>query len=147
MGMRRSRFVFGACGAGLLLVIATPMAFAASDTAPSSRAPAKGATSSTSHHGAGAPRRRHTARPASRSHKEHKKELASRPATDNPAAAADKSLDQRSLLGSFSLGVETDPNVKPRSIRGGEYDPERDGEPKGYRPPYVGFSLKAPLSW
>jgi len=60
----------------------------------------------------------------------------------------DKSLDQRSVLGPFSVGVETDPKVKRRSIRGGEYDPERDGDQsKGLQPPYLGFSLKAPFSW
>jgi hypothetical protein len=50
-------------------------------------------------------------------------------------------------LGPFSLGVETDEKVKRRSIRGGEYDPEKDGEPKGLRPPYLGLPLKSQFSW
>jgi len=145
------RYVFGICGAGLLLAFATSMAFAASDTPPSSRAPGKGAASSPSHHGAGAPHHRHPARTAphqATTHKDHKKDVASRPATATPAVATDKSVERRPLLGPFSLGVETDTKVKQRSIRGGEYDPERDGDQsKGIQPPYVGFSLKAPLSW
>jgi hypothetical protein len=151
MGMRALRYVFAVCGAGLFIAAAAQIAFAGSDVAPSSGASRKGATSSTPHHSTGAAHHRHTARPAphqATGHKEHKKEAVSRPATGGPAAPADKSVDQRSLLGPFSLGVETDPKVKRRSIRGGEYDPERDGDQsKGLRPPYVGFSLKAPLSW
>jgi len=149
--MRGLRYAFGVCGAGLFMAVAAQIAFAASDQAPSSRAPEKGAASSTSHHSAGAARHRHTARPAphkATTHKEHKKEPTTRPATASPAAPVDKSLDQRSVLGPFSVGVETDPKVKRRSIRGGEYDPERDGDQsKGLQPPYLGFSLKAPFSW
>jgi hypothetical protein len=151
MGMRGLRYAFGVYAAGLFMAAAAQIAFAASDGAPSSGAPRKGATSSTSHHSASVSHHRHPARPAphqATSHKEQKKEIANRPATGNPAAPADKSADQRSVLGPFSLGVETDEKVKRRSIRGGEYDPERDGDQaKGFRPPYLGFSLKAPLSW
>ena len=145
------RYVWRVCGAGFLLAVATATAFAASDAAPSSGASRKGAASPTSHHSAGAARHRHTARPAphqAASHNERKKEVARRPATATPAAPADKSLDQRPLVGPFSLGVETEEKVKRRSIRGGEYDPDRDGDQsKGLRPPFLGFSLKAPLSW
>jgi hypothetical protein len=151
MGMLGLRYVFGLCGAGLLLAVTASSAFAASDHAPSARAPEKGAASSTSHHSAGAAHHRQRARPAphqATTHKDHKKDGASRPAAVSPPAAADKSLDQRPLLGPFSLGVETDPKVKRRSIRGGEYDPDRDGDQsKGLQPPYLGFSLKAPFSW
>jgi hypothetical protein len=149
MGMRGLRWLFGVCGAGLFVAVAAQIALAASDSAPSSSAPGKTDTSSTAHKSAA--RHRHTAKPTphqAANHKEHKKEVASRPAAGNPAAPADKSLDQRPLLGPFSLGVETDPKVKRRSIRGGEYDPERDGDQsRGLQPSYLGFSLKAPFSW
>src|SRR5262249_33756291 len=144
MGMRGLRYIFRSCGAGLLLAVAVPMAFAAADHVPSSGAPKKADTSSAAHpHSSSAKSHRHTAKPAAHqtaSHKEHKKDLASRPTTGSPAGAADKSLDQRPALGPFSLGLETEQNVKRRSIRGGEYDPERDGDQsKGVLPPYVGF--------
>jgi len=144
------RYVWRVCGVGFLLAVAAQIALAGPDTPPSSGAPRNGATSSMPHHGASAAHRRHTARPAphqATTHKEQKKEDVRRSATATPAAPADKSLDQRPLLGGFSLGVETEEKVKRRSIRGGEYDPERDGDPKGLRPPFLGFSLNAPLSW
>jgi hypothetical protein len=151
MAMLGLRYGWSVCGAGLLLAVVASTAFAASDAAPSSGASRKGAASPTSHHSAGAAHHRHSVRPAphrATSHKEQKKEVARRPATATPTVPADKSLDQRPLVGPFSLGVETEEKVKRRSIRGGEYDPERDGDQsKGMRPPYLGFSLKAPLSW
>ena len=149
MGLRSLRHVLRVCGTGLFMAAAAQIAFAGSDGAPSSSAPRKGATSSTPHHNTSAAHHRHTARPAphqATTHAERKKDIASRPATAT-AAPADKSLDQRPLLGPFSLGVETDTKVKSRSIRGGEYDPERDGDPKGLRPPYMGLSLKSQFSW
>jgi len=149
--LRCLRHILRVCGTGLFIAAAAPMAFAASDHASLSRGPDKGAGSSTSHHGTGASHHRHVARPVphqATTHKGHKKETASRPATSSPARPADNAVDQRPLLGPFSLGVETDPKVKRRSLRGGEYDPERDGDQsKGLQPPYLGFSLKAPLSW
>jgi hypothetical protein len=151
MGLRGLRQVLPVCGAGLVMAVAGTMAFAASDAAPSSRAPGKGATSSTSHHGAGAAHRRHPARPAphqATTHEEHKNEVATRPATASPAAPADKSLDQRPLLGPFSLGIETDPKIKPRSLAGGEVDFEREpGVRSKYDPTYLGLSIKSPFSW
>jgi hypothetical protein len=147
MGMRALRYVFGVCGAGLLWALAAT-AFAASDHAPASSAPAKAA--SAGHRNANAARPRHGVKPApdrTAIHKEHKKEIAGRPTTASPAGPSDKSPDKRPLLGSFSFAVEMDQNVRPRSIRGGEYDPDRDGDTKGLQPPYLGFSLTAPLSW
>jgi hypothetical protein len=148
--MRRLRYVFAVCGAGVLMAVAAQTALAASDHTPPSGAHAKAGTPSAAHRSAS---RAHpkAARPAphkATSHKEHKKEFAVRATTAGPVGAADKSLDQRPLLGPFSLGVETDPKVRRRSIRGEEYDPERDGDQtKGFRPSFLGLSLKAPLSW
>jgi hypothetical protein len=128
MGMRRLRYVFAVCGAGVLIAVAAQAAVAASDHTPSG-AHAKNAAHKTT------------------AYTEHKNEQAARSATP-PAGAADKSLDQRPLFGSFSFGVETDPKVKPRSLRGGEYDPERDGDQsKGFRPSFLGLSLKSQFSW
>ena len=127
------------------MAVAAQAAVAASDHTPSSGAHAKAGTPSAAH-------RAHpkAARPAphkTTTHKEHKKEPAARPAT-GPAGPADKSLERRPLLGPFSFGVETDPKVKPRSLRGGEYDPERDGDQsKGFRPSFLGLSLKSEFSW
>jgi hypothetical protein len=141
------------------MAVAAQAAVAASDHTPSSGAHAKAGTPSAAHRGAS---RAHpkAARPAphkttthsatthkTTTHKEHKKEPAARPAT-GPAGPADKSLERRPLLGPFSFGVETDPKVKPRSLRGGEYDPERDGDQsKGFRPSFLGLSLKSEFSW
>jgi hypothetical protein len=150
MGMRRLRYVFAVCGAGLSIAVATQVVVAASEHVPSSGAHAKAGTPSAAHRSAS---RAHpkAARPAphkTTTHKEHKKEFAVRATTAGPVGAADKSLDQRPLLGPFSLGVETDPKVKRRSIRGGEYDPERDGDQtKGFRPSFLGLSLKSEFSW
>ena len=145
------RYVFGVCGAGLLLAVAAPMALAASDDAPSSGAAAKATTAPADHRSAQAARPRHAAKPAphkAASHREHKKDFAVGATTAGHTGPADNSLDQRPLLGPFSFGVETEPKVKRRSIRGGEYDPERDGDQhKGYRPNFLGLSLKSPLSW
>jgi hypothetical protein len=131
------------------MAVAAQAALAASDHTPPSGAHAKAGAPSAAHRGAN---RAHpkAARPAphkTTTHKEHKKELAARPAT-GPTGPSDKSLERRPLLGPFSFGVETDPKVIRRSIRGGEYDPERDGDQtKGFRPSFLGLSLKAPLSW
>ena len=149
MGMRRLRYVFAVCGAGVLMAVAAQAALAASDHTPPSGAHAKAGTPSAAHRSTS---RAHpkAARPAphkTTAHKEHKKELAARPAT-GPAGPADKSLERRPLLGPFSFGVETDRKVQPRSIRGGEYDPERDGDQsKGFRPSFLGLSLKSEFSW
>jgi hypothetical protein len=150
MGMRGLRCLFGACGVGIFIVAAAQIALAGSGPALSSNASKKPNTSSAAHHGASAKTHRHATRPGAHqatAHKDHKKETASRPTPSSSAGPANKSIDQRSLLGPFSLGVETEHYVKRRSIRGGDYDPDIDGEPRGYRPPYLGFSLKAPLSW
>ena len=150
MGVRLLRHALRICGAGIFILVAAQIALAASGPAPSPGAPKKPNTSSAAHHRASAKIHRHPARPAAHqatAHKDHKKEIAGRPTTGSSAASADKSLEQRPLLGPFSLGVETEQYVKRRSIRGGDYDPDVDGEPKGYRPPYMGISLKAPLSW
>jgi hypothetical protein len=144
------RHVVRICAAGIFILAAAQIALAAASPAPSSGGPKKPNTSSAAHHGASAKTHRHATRPGAHqatAHKDHKKETASRPTPSSSAGPASKSLDQRSLLGPFSLGVETEQYVKRRSIRGGDYDPDVDGEPRGYRPPYLGFSLKAPLSW
>ena len=148
MELRRLRHALRICGAGLLLAFAAPMALAASDPARSSGASHKAAASAIAHRGAA--HHQHAARPATHqatSRKQHKKDPASR-LTTSAAASASRLPDEPSVLGPFSLGVETEQKVKRRSIRGGEYDPERDGDQtRGFRPPYLGFSLKAPLSW
>jgi hypothetical protein len=148
MGMRRLRYIFAVCGAGVLLAVAAQAALAASEqTLPGAHA--KPGTPSVAHRSASRAQPK-AARPASHkttAHKEHKKELAARPAT-TPSGPADKPLDQRPGFGPFSFGVETDTKVKRRSIRGGEYDPERDGDQsKGFRPPFLGLSLKSQFSW
>jgi hypothetical protein len=128
-----------------LIAVAAQAAVAASDHTPS-RAHAKTGKPAAAHRSA----HPKAARPGA--HKtaartEHKNEPAARPASP-PAGAVDKSRDQRPLFGSFSFGVETDPKVKPRSLRGGEYDPERDGDQsKGFRPSFLGLSLKSQFSW
>ena len=147
--MRRLRFVFAVCGAGALMAVAAQPALAASEHIPSSGAHAKAATPSTMHRGA---KRTHpkAVRPAPHQTtlpRDQKKELAVRPATA-PAGSADKSLERRPLFGPLSFGLETDPKVKARSIRGGEYDPERDGDlSKGFRPSFLGLSVKSEFSW
>ena len=147
--MRGLRHVLRACGAGLFIAAAAPMALAASDQAPSSGTPNAG-TASHAHH-SGSAKHPHGGKPAPRkatTHQEHKKDLAVRPASTGNVGSADKSSNQPPLFGPFSLGVETDPKVKRRSIRGGEYDPERDGDQtKGFRPSFLGLSLKSQFSW
>jgi septal ring-binding cell division protein DamX len=149
MGMRGLRCAFGVCGAALLLAIAALAASAAPENS-SSEASAKAGPPPALHRGAS---RAHpkTVRPAPRkttTNKERKKDLAVRPAAASPARPADKSLDQRALFGPFSFDVATEPKVKRRSIRGGEYDPDRDGDQtKGFRPPFLGLSLKSEFSW
>jgi hypothetical protein len=150
MGMRRLRYVFAVCGAGVLVAVALKAAPAASEPTASPGAHAKAGTPSAAHRSAN---RAHpkAARPAphkATAHKEHKHELAVRPAAAAAVTPAEKSLEQRPLFGPFSLGVDTEPKVKRRSIRGGEYDPERDGDQtKGLRPPFLGLSLKSQFSW
>jgi hypothetical protein len=152
MGMRRLRYVFAVCGAGALMAVAVQAALAASEHTPSSGAHAKAGTPSAAHRSAN---RAHPkgARPAphkTTGHQEHKKDVAVRPAT-GPVGPADKSLERRPLLGPFSFGVETDPKVKPRSLAGGEADPERDPtvvpSRQGFRPSFLGLSLKSEFSW
>jgi hypothetical protein len=150
MGLRPLRHALRIGAAAIFIVAAAQLALAGSGPAASSDTAKKVGASSAARHSAAGARHRHIARPAphqATTRKEHKKDLASRPPTGSVTRPPDKSLDQRPLLGSFSLGVETEQYVKRRSIRGGDYDPDVDGEPKGYRPPYMGFSLKAPLSW
>jgi hypothetical protein len=144
MGMRRLRYIFAVCGAGVLMALAAQTAIAGSEhTASGARAkagkpPAVHRGVNHAHPKAGRPAPHKTA---------HKHELAARPATA-PGGPADKPLERRPLLGPFSVGVETDPKVKRRSIRGGEYDPERDGDQsKGFRPSFLGLSLKSEFSW
>jgi len=147
--MRRLRYVFAVCGAGVLMAVAAQPALAASDHSPPSGAHAKAGTPSAAHRSAsrGHPKAARPAPHKTTTHKEHKNELAVRHAT-GPAGPADKSLERRPLLGPFSLGVETDPKVKRRSIRGEEYDPERDGDQtKGFRPSFLGLSVKSEFSW
>jgi hypothetical protein len=129
------------------MAVAAQAALAAPEH-PISSASAKADTPPAAHRSAsrGHPK---TGRPAPHktSHKD-KREPTVRSLATAPARPADKSLDERPLLGPFSLGIETDPKVKPRSLRGGEYDPERDGDQsKGLRPSFFGLSLKSPLSW
>jgi hypothetical protein len=149
--MRRLRHVLPACGAGLFIAVAAPVALAASDQAPPSGAPAKAGAASHAHHAGNAKHPHHAGKPAphkATTHQEHKKDLAVRPTSVGHAGSADKSAEQRPRFGPFSLGVETDPNVKRRSLRGGEYDPDRDGDlTTGFRPPYLGLSLKSQFSW
>jgi len=138
------------CGAGIFIVAAAQVALAGSGPARSSGATKKPDASSAAHRSASAAHRRHATRPPAHQAtgpKQHKS-LGSRPAASSSVGAADKSLDQQPVSGPFSLGLETEQKVKRRSIRGGEYDPERDGDDtKGFRPHFLGFSLKAPLSW
>ena len=151
MGMLGVRYVWRVCGAGLLLAVVTSTAFAASDAAPSSGASRKGAASPTSHHSAGAAHHRHTARPAphkATTHQEHKRDLAGQPASGAHAGSADKSHVRSSPLGPFSLGVETDPKIKARSLAGGEVDIEREPGVRSKNDPwYLGLSIKSPFSW
>jgi hypothetical protein len=148
--MRRLRHVLRACGAGLFIAVAAPAALAASDQAPPSSSPKAGAASH-AHHSGNAKHPHHAGKPAphkATTYQEHKKDLAVRPTNAGHAGSADKSSEQRPLFGPFSLGVETDPKVKRRSIRGGEYDPDRDGDQtKGFRPSFLGLSLKSQFSW
>jgi len=145
--MRRLRFVFAVCGAGVLIGVAAQAALAGSEAKPAG-AHAKSGTPSAAHR---TTTRSHpkSARPAPHKpaiNKDHK-ETAVRPATP-PAGSADKSLERPPMFGPLSFGVETDPKVKPRSIRGGEYDPDRDGDlSKGLRPSFLGLSVKSEFSW
>ena len=131
------------------MAVAAQAAVAASAHTPSSGAHAKAGKPSAAH---GSAKRAHAkaTRPAPHKttlHNDQKKEPAARPAT-GPAGPADKSPERRPLFGPLSFGVETDPKVKPRSLRGGEYDPERDGDQsKGLRPSFLGLSLKSEFSW
>ena len=144
--MRRLRYVFAVCGAGVLIAVAAQAALAASEHTPSSGSHAKAGKPPAAHRSS-----KHTkaARPAphkTTAHKEHKSEPVARPATA-PAGSADKSLDRRPIFGPLSFGVETDPKVKPRSLRGGEYDADRDGDlNQGLRPSFLGLSGKTEFS-
>jgi hypothetical protein len=145
--MRRLRFVLAVCGAGVLIGLAAQAALAGSETKPAG-AHAKPGTPSAAHRSA---TRSHPKAARSAPHKttvsKDHKEIAVHPATP-PAGSADKSLERRPMFGPLSFGVETDPKVKPRSIRGGEYDPERDGDlSKGLRPSFLGLSVKSQFSW
>ena len=145
--MRRLRYVFAVCGAGVLMAVAASAALAASDHPPSSGAHAKTGKPAVAHRSAKHPKAARPAPHKTTAHKEHKNEPAARPATA-PAGSADKSLDRRSFFSPLSFGVETDPKVKPRSLRGGEYDAERDGDlNKGLRPSFLGLSVKSEFSW
>jgi hypothetical protein len=147
--MRRLRYVFAVCGAGVLIAVAAQAALAAPDHTPSSSATAKAGTPSAAHRSAkkAHPKPVRAAPHKPVVHKDQKKEARTRPAAA-PAGSGDNSAEGRSFFGPFSVGVETDPKVKPRSIRGGEYDPERDGDQaKGLRPPFLGLSLKSQFSW
>jgi len=150
MGMRGLSHVLRVCGAGLFIAVAAPMALAASDHAPSSGA-SKAATASATHHDANAARPRHGGKPAphkSTSNKEHKQDLAAPATGGGSATQADKSQERRSSFGSLSLGVETDPKVKPRSLAGGEMDFDREpGVRSKYEPWFLGLSVKSPFSW
>jgi hypothetical protein len=145
--MRRLRYVFAVCGAGVLLAIAAQAALAASDDTPSWGVHAKAGKPPAAHRSA-----KHTkaARPApheTTAHKEHKNEPAPRPATA-PTGSVDKSLERRPLFGPFAVGVETDPKVKPRSLAGGEVDFEREPGVRSKSDPWcLGLSLKSPVSW
>ena len=145
--MRRLRLVFAVCGAGALIGVAAQPALAGSETKPAS-AHAKSGAPSAAHRGTA---RSHpkAARPAPHKptvRKDHK-ESAVRPLTP-PTGSADKPLERPPMFGPLSFGVETDPKVKARSIRGGEYDPERDGDlSKGLRPSFLGLSVKSEFSW
>jgi hypothetical protein len=140
-----------ACGAGLFIAVAASVALAASDQAPPSGAPAKAGTASRAHHGGKAQHPHHAGKPAphkATSLPEHKKDLAVRPTGASHAGSADKSSEQRPGLGPFSLGVETDPKVKPRSLAGGEVDFDREPGVRSKSDPwYLGLSIKSPFSW
>jgi hypothetical protein len=130
------------------MAVAGQAALAASEHTPPSGTHAKAGTPSAAHRSAKRTRAK-PARPAPHQtlDKDHKKELAVRPTTA-PAGSADKSLERRPMFGPLSFGVETDPKVKPRSLRGGEYDAERDGDlSKGLRPSFLGLSVKSEFSW
>ena len=143
------RHVLRACGAGLFIALAAPMALAASDNATSG-AP-KAGTASRAHHGGKVQHPHHVGKPAphkATSLPEHKKDLAVRPTDASHAGTADKSSEQRPGLGPFSLGVETDPKVKPRSLAGGEVDFDREPGVRSKSDPwYLGLSIKSPFSW
>ena len=148
--MRGLRHGLRACGAGLFIAVAAPMALAASDQAPSSSPAAKAGDASATHHDAKTARPRHAGKPAppkAANHHEHK-DLAVRPTSAGHAGSADKSHDRASPLGSFSLGVETDPKVKPRSLAGGEVEFDREPGVRSKNDPwYLGLSIKSPFSW
>ena len=140
MGTGRLQRVLAVCGAGLVLTLAAQDARAASEHEASSTS-AK----------AGTPSPAHRTRPAPHKatiHTDHKKALEARPAATVPLRPGDKSPERRALVDRFSVGVETDPNVKPRSIAGGEFDFDREpGVRSNYGPLYFGLSLKSPFSW
>jgi hypothetical protein len=131
------------------MAVAAQAALAGSEHTSSSAAKAKAGTPPAVHRSATKAHAK-PLRPAPHKttlHNDHKKEAGTRPVT-TPAGSGDKSLERPPLFGPFSVGVETDPKVKPRSIRGGEYDPERDGDQtKGLRPSFLGLSLKSQFSW
>jgi len=128
------------CGVGLFVAVAAPVALAASDQAPSR-----------AHHGGKAQHPHHAGKPAphkATSLPEHKKDFAVRPTSASHAGSADKSSEQRPRLGPFSLGVETDPKVKPLSLAGGEVDFDREPGVRSKSDPwYLGLSIKSPFSW
>ena len=146
MGMRRLRYVLAVCGVGVFVAVAAQAAFAGSEHTPSSAPHAKAGPPPAAHRSANkAHPKTVRAAPKATVQTDHKKQAGTTP---NPAGSRDQSLDRRSSLGPFSLGLETDPKVKARSIRGGEYDPDRDGDQsKGFRPSFLGLSLKSQFSW
>lgn len=88
---------------------------------------------------------------------EHKKDIAARPPANQPAAPApEKSAERRSAFGSLSWGIETNQNVKSRSLAGEEADPDRDFQTapqlrqnalQNGLPSFLGLSVKSEFSW
>jgi len=143
MSVRRFRWFVATCASALLAAALTTPAAPAEPQA--SAAPAHGSTKASKH--------KHATKPAP--HKEttrheHNKDVAAKPAHE-PKPASDKASERRPLFGPLSLGVETDPAVRRRSLTGGEADPDRDpliGQPKqGLLPSFLGLSVKSEFSW
>jgi hypothetical protein len=72
-------------------------------------------------------------------------------AADGPKGATTRTPEGGPIFGSPSLGVETSPTIKQRSLSGDVADPERDLNicpvRQNWLPSFLGLSLKAPFSW
>src|ERR1700757_5231954 len=106
MGMRRLRYVFAVCGAGVLMAVAAQAALAGSEHTSSSAAKAKAGTPPAVHRSATKAHAK-PLRPAPHKttlhkdlHKDHKKDAGTRPVT-TPAGSGDKSAERPPLFGPF----------------------------------------------